>query len=66
MLLELLAFLQLRVAVLCREVGTLLVAFAPLDYSIQQAPRSETMTGFVVAGAALFTVSLVIEWRARA
>jgi hypothetical protein len=55
-----------RLCGLFREVGTLLVAFAPLDYSMQsgELPRL-SLAGFLVAGACLFVLSLLIELRWR-
>jgi len=44
-----------------REVGTLLIAFAPLDYTMQEAADPWTLAGFLVAGGALLTVSIFWE-----
>lgn len=52
-----------RLAGLCREIGTLLLAFAPLDYSLQQDVRPATLVGFVVAGGFLFLISLAHDVR---
>ena len=55
-----------RVIALFREVGTLLLAFAPLDYAMQPGvsdPR--ILQAFLLAGLALFALSLIAEWRSR-
>lgn len=53
-----------RLAGFFREIGTLLVAFAPLDFALQEGTvRTIAMLAFVVAGGALFAASLVIEMR---
>ena len=53
-----------RAAGLCREVGTLLVAFAPLDYSMQhQTVNAASLAGFLVTGGVLFALSIFIELR---
>jgi hypothetical protein len=58
--------IQDRLSGLCREVGTLLVAFAPLDFELQEGTvRTIAMVGFVLAGGGLFLLSLVIDLRSR-
>ena len=52
-----------RLAVLCREVGTLLLAFAPLDYALQKGVEPATFIGFVLLGGVLFLISLVHDVR---
>jgi len=58
--------IQERISGFCREVGTLLVAFAPLDFAMQSGTiRTAVLVGFVVAGGSLFGVSLFIELRLK-
>ena len=54
-----------RLTDLYREVGTLLIAFAPLDYSLEPAAARWTLVGFVVVGIALFALSVIHEARAK-
>ena len=55
-----------RVAGLCREVGTLLLAFAPLDYALQPDVDPIVLVGFVVVGGGLFVGSLIYDVRGAA
>jgi len=48
---------------LAREVGTLLLAFAPLDYLLQPSLEPWSLIGFVFVGGALFVWSLLREAR---
>jgi len=49
-----------------REVGVLLVAFTPLDYIMQRGTaRPAAVAILFAAGAALFTVSVLLETRIR-
>ena len=48
-----------------REVGVLLIAFAPLDAFMKSGEPTPwgTLVFFVVAGILLFWLALVLEWR---
>lgn len=47
-----------------REVGVLLIAFAPLDaVLIESRGARSTLLLFLVLGGFLFAVALIIEWR---
>jgi hypothetical protein len=48
---------------LLREVGTLLLAFAPFDYMLQPEVEVWSLAGFVVLGTTLFIWSLRLELR---
>ena len=51
---------------LFREVGTLLMAFAPLDYAMQiRIVAPWVLTAFLLAGATLFVFSVMVELRVR-
>lgn len=52
-----------RLAELSREVGTLLLAFAPLDYALQETINPLILAGFGGAGGTLFLISLVHDIR---
>lgn len=48
------------------EIGVLLFAFAPLDYTLDPRPFSATwplVAGFVFFGAVLIVFCVVVEWR---
>ena len=47
------------------EIGILLIAFAPLDYSLDQRPFRTTwqaMVSFVLLGLAFIALSIYSEW----
>ena len=47
-----------------REVGTLLIAFAPLDVALQTSRGSIRVLAFFLGlGLLLFAGSLLLEWR---
>ena len=47
-----------------REVGTLLIAFAPLDAALAERPgKTGLLLLFMIVGVLLFIVSLLIERR---
>ena len=46
-----------------REVGILLIAFAPLDAVLAERPAVGVLLFFLLLGIALFTTALVLEWR---
>ena len=46
-----------------REVGTLLIAFAPLDAVLAERPAASFLLSFLILGLVLFTVALVLERR---
>ena len=50
-----------RVTALAREVGTLLLAFAPLDYSLQRDVDPWSLGLFVLVGIGLFVASVRAE-----
>ena len=52
---------EIRIAGGMREVGTLLIAFAPLDYTMREAGDPWTLAGFLVAGGVLFGLSVLWE-----
>lgn len=52
-----------RTIELLREVGTLLLAFAPLDYMLQPQAELWSLGGFIVLGSSLFCWSLLRELR---
>jgi hypothetical protein len=52
-----------RLTALGREVGTLLLAFAPLDYFQKEYLDVEGLLWFVLAGIMLFAYSLIWELR---
>lgn len=55
-----------RLSGLCREVGTLLVAFAPLDYSMQhENVHGASLALFLAAGGVLFAFSVFLELRSE-
>ena len=57
------SLIEARITVIVREVGTLLLAFAPLDDSLQINIEPWSLVGFVTAGGGLFVLSLVREIR---
>ena len=47
-----------------REVGTLLIAFAPLDAALAERPgKTGLLLLFMIVGVLLFMVSLLLERR---
>ena len=52
-----------RFTVLCREVGTLLLAFAPLDYFQHETLDVVGLLAFVLLGSMLFAYSVIREMR---
>ena len=53
-----------RVQDALREIGTLLIAFAPLDVGLQGvAGRVHVLVFFLSVGAGFFGCALVLEWR---
>lgn len=54
-----------RVEDAIREIGTLLVAFAPLDVALTEGRRWGTLLLFLLLGASLFIGSLWLERRRR-
>jgi hypothetical protein len=52
-----------RVKELCREVGTLLLAFAPVDYFQQEHVDTAALIAFVVLGIALVAFAGIRELR---
>ena len=52
-----------RLTELAREVGTLLLAFAPLDYALEPEAAAWSLGGFVFIGSALFGLSVYRETR---
>ena len=52
-----------RFTLLLREVGTLLVAFAPLDYFQHDAIDVPGLAGFTILGLALFAWSVFRDLR---
>ena len=61
----LLALIRERLEDLSREIGTLLLAFTPLNAVLwgDRADRGELMLTFVLAAIALITVSFLSETR---
>ena len=57
------ARLASRLTELCREVGTLLLAFAPLDYFQQEHLDARGLLSFVLLAMVLFAYSVVRELR---
>ena len=55
--------LAVRITDLYREVGTLLLAFAPLDFLLQPTLDPWSLFGFVLVGSAFFALSVVREIR---
>jgi len=55
--------LAARITDLYREVGTLLLAFAPLDFLLQPTLDPWSLFGFVLVGSAFFVLSVVREIR---
>jgi hypothetical protein len=54
-----------RVVDAMREIGTLLLAFAPLDYSLKEGTHPWSLGGFIVAGVLLLSGAVIIEVRRR-
>lgn len=52
-----------RLTSLYREVGTLLPAFTPLDYSMQPDLAAWSLAGFITVGGRLFALSVHRELR---
>jgi hypothetical protein len=48
-----------------REVGVLLIAFAPLDSAMPGQVNLWMLAGFLVMGACLFSASILLELRAQ-
>ena len=47
-----------------REVGVLLIAFAPLDAVLVESPRRRNgLLIFLALGLFLFLVAIIVEWR---
>jgi hypothetical protein len=49
-----------------REVGVLLIAFAPLEAGLSEAPLSASvkfLSVFLCGGFGLFGLALLLEWR---
>lgn len=55
------AILATRITDLARELGTLLLAVAPLDFLLQPALDPWSLFGFVLVGGGLFILSVVRE-----
>ena len=55
--------LNRRVNEIFREVGTLLLAFAPLDYLQSERVDVATLTGFVLLGSLFVVLALAREIR---
>jgi len=55
-----------RVLEATREIGILLIAFAPLDFAVSDAPIRTTwpyLSGFLLIGLAVLISSILVEWR---
>lgn len=51
-----------------REIGTLLIAFAPLDLAVSGSQLGESwpiLVAFMVAGFSVLTLGIYLEWRVR-
>jgi hypothetical protein len=51
-----------------REIGILLIAFAPLDFAVGGAPIAESwpyLFGFLLVGFVGVSTCIVIEWRLK-
>ena len=47
-----------------REVGVLLIAFAPLDAVLVESPRRRNgLLIFLALGLFVFLVAIIVEWR---
>ena len=49
-----------------REIGVLLIAFAPLDFAVSSGPARQYwffLLGFLVAGVLLLSIGVAGEWR---
>ena len=57
------SIINARFIMLCREVGTLLLAFVPLDYSLADNASGWRLIALFVAGAALFAYSVYSDVR---
>lgn len=55
-----------RIAGALREIGTLLVAFAPLDYTMSESAGAWSLAGFLILGGCLFTLGVYSELRRKA
>ena len=54
-----------RIGSALREIGTLLLAFAPLDHTMNETASAWSLAGFVIAGGLLFAFSILEELRRR-
>jgi hypothetical protein len=52
-----------RIEEAAREIGVLLIAFAPLDAVLAEPRRVPTLLFFVMLGVSLFAAALVMERR---
>jgi hypothetical protein len=55
-----------RVLEVVREIGTLMIAFAPLDFAVSGSPLSETwpiLLVFLLSGFVLVAACILSEWR---
>jgi hypothetical protein len=55
-----------RVLEAMREIGILLIAFAPLGFAVTDAPATSSwpyLSGFLIVGLALLASSIIVEWR---
>jgi hypothetical protein len=57
------SILSKRLTDLYREVGTLLIAFVPLDYSLQQEISPRSLAAFLAVGGMTFALSIYRENR---
>ena len=48
-----------------REIGTLLVAFAPLDFTMSERAGGWSLAGFLVAGGIAFAIAVAMELRGK-
>ena len=52
-----------RAIALMREIGTLLLTFAPLDYSLQERVNLKLLAAFIVVAVLLIGYSMIREAR---
>ena len=55
-----------RIVDAVHEIGLLLIALAPLDYTLDPRPMGATwgfMIGFVALGVVLIALSILADWR---
>jgi hypothetical protein len=57
------ALVDRRLTDMIREIATLLLAFAPLDYMLLSQLDPLSLFGFVIIGASLFRWSVIRELR---